>query len=176
MFHCCLARLDIRRIGAVDRKRGVSQLSYELLGFGDVRGDALQGAGSIRVDMGDGTFQTFAIDMNADEDQLPNLAAGNTKFTVASLDSTTVNKFPAPACFTAGTLINTDRGRVAIEHLVAGDLIETKDNGLQELWWLGRSKHRAVVNCAPVVFEVGAIGNTEKLIVSQLHGMLVQSD
>lgn len=79
-------------------------------------------------------------------------------------------------CFTAGTWINTDRGRVAVEDLVAGDLIKTKDNGLQELCWLGRSKHRAVGNCAPVVFEIGAIGNTEKLIVSQQHGMLVQSN
>lgn len=154
---------------------GVTQLNYTLLGFGDVRGDALQGAGFIRVDMGDGTFQTFAIDMNADGDELPDLATGNTKLTVAALDSTTENKFPSPACFTAGTMIQTDQGPKRVETLKPGDQIQTLDSGFQELQWLGQSDHLAFGNCAPVFIQKGALGNDADLIVSQHHGMLIQS-
>ena len=35
-------------------------------------------------------------------------------------------------------MILTDRGEVAVEALVAGDLVMTRDNGLQPLRWVGR--------------------------------------
>ncbi|WP_334195331.1 Hint domain-containing protein, partial [Pararhodobacter sp.] len=41
-------------------------------------------------------------------------------------------------CFTPGTLIDTLRGRVAVEALVAGDKVLTRDHGYQELTWTGR--------------------------------------
>ncbi|HLQ19262.1 MAG TPA: Hint domain-containing protein, partial [Tabrizicola sp.] len=41
-------------------------------------------------------------------------------------------------CFTAGTQIITDRGAVAVEALAAGDLVLTRDNGMQPLRWVGR--------------------------------------
>ena len=41
-------------------------------------------------------------------------------------------------CFTPGTLIATPRGEVAVEELRVGDKIITRDNGMQEIRWLGR--------------------------------------
>ncbi|MEI2807886.1 MAG: Hint domain-containing protein [Albidovulum sp.] len=41
-------------------------------------------------------------------------------------------------CFTPGTLIDTDRGPVAVEALSAGDRVMTMDDGYQVLRWIGR--------------------------------------
>ncbi|WP_323037813.1 Hint domain-containing protein [Pararhodobacter sp.] len=41
-------------------------------------------------------------------------------------------------CFTPGTLIDTLRGKVAVETLVPGDKVLTRDHGYQSLAWVGR--------------------------------------
>ncbi|MFN6977544.1 MAG: Hint domain-containing protein, partial [Gemmobacter sp.] len=41
-------------------------------------------------------------------------------------------------CFTPGTLIATPRGERPIEDLKAGDKVITRDNGIQEIRWIGR--------------------------------------
>ena len=79
-----------------------------------------------------------------------------------------------PPCFTAGTMIRTNRGEVAIEDLRAGDLVETLDHGLQAVRWIGRSPTDASGDHAPVVFKPGAIGNESELRVSPQHRLLVQ--
>ncbi|MFT7594594.1 MAG: hypothetical protein ACI8R4_001915 [Paracoccaceae bacterium] len=45
-----------------------------------------------------------------------------------------------PTCFTPGTLIETDRGDRLIETLHKGDLVRTRDNGLQPILWIGRQQ------------------------------------
>ncbi|MDA7429518.1 Hint domain-containing protein [Primorskyibacter aestuariivivens] len=152
---------------------GVSGLTYEFLGYGDVRNDPLQSAAFIRVLNPDGTYTTLAIDMNADGDATPNLTSGNTKLTVANLTSGPGEPFPSPACFTPGTLVETDRGLRLIETLVVGDMVRTRDHGLQALRWIGSQEVTASGAFAPVEFAPGAIGNSVSLIVSQHHRMLV---
>ena len=152
---------------------GATQLSYTFLGYGDVRSDPLQAAAFIRVQLPSGQFQTFAIDMNADGDAQPSLAAGNTKLTTASLSSGPAQRFPAPACFTPGTLVETPQGPQLIETLAAGDMVCTRDNGPQRLRAVLSERCRATGRFAPVRFEAGAFGNTEPLTVSPQHRMLV---
>ncbi|MBD3665453.1 Hint domain-containing protein [Sulfitobacter aestuariivivens] len=152
---------------------GLTQLTYEFLGYGDVRNDTLQHAAFIRVDMGDGTFDTFAIDMNADGDALPNLATGNTKLTVAGLSSGPAERFPAPACFTPGTMIDTPGGPRLIETLARGDLVSTLDHGAQPLRLMIRNTFHAFGALAPIRIEAGALGNADPLVVSQQHRMLL---
>lgn len=77
------------------------------------------------------------------------------------------------ACFTAGTLIDTDHGPIAVEHLTSGMRLTTLDNGFQPV--------RAVLSrvvpgeClfAPVVISKGALGNKRELVVSPAHKMMV---
>lgn len=165
-------RLGIAQTGEfVSFDGGVTLLSYEFLGYGDVRGDPNQFAGFIRVDMGDGTYQTFAIDMDADGDGIPNLDNGNTKLTVAGLDTTVFEKWPV--CFAAGTRVATPQGPRPVESLSPGDMVLTRDHGAQPVRWIGHKRFRAQGICAPVRFETGAIGNTEPLLVSQQHRMLM---
>lgn len=72
-------------------------------------------------------------------------------------------------CFVRGTMIETERGDVAIEDLIEGDLVRTMDNGFQPIRWIGSSKVKAKGNRAPVLFKKGAIGNSEDLYVSPMH-------
>ncbi len=67
-------------------------------------------------------------------------------------------------CFTAGTLIDTASGPRAVEGLERGDLIWTKDAGLQPLRWIGQrrvslAEQRADPSLRPVVFAPGSLGD-----------------
>ncbi len=152
---------------------GATQLSYEFLGYGDVRGDPLQNAGFVRIDLGDGTFLTVAIDMDNDGDGQPNLQNGNTKLKVADLDASTPQPWPVPICFVKGTLIDTSRGAVPIETVKVGDLVQTLDRGLQPVRDVWKATGQGEGLWAPVTFAPGALGNTRALQVSQQHRILV---
>jgi hypothetical protein len=85
-------------------------------------------------------------------------------------------------CFTPGTQILTDRGAIAVETLVPGDLVVTRDNGLQPLRWVG-SRHlshaelQARPGLRPVRIGPGALfgaGPASPLLVSPQHRVLVE--
>jgi len=84
-------------------------------------------------------------------------------------------------CFTPGTLIDTLRGRVAVEALEAGDQVLTRDHGYQPLAWTGRrdlteDELAACPAVAPVRIAAGALGRNlpeRDLIVSPRHRMLI---
>ena len=84
-------------------------------------------------------------------------------------------------CFTPGTLIDTLRGRVAVETLVAGDKVLTRDHGFQPLAWTGRRDLSAdeIARCpsaAPIRIAAGALGKglpERDLLVSPRHRMLI---
>ena len=89
--------------------------------------------------------------------------------------------FEKIVCFTPGTLIDTSRGRVAVEDLRAGDHVLTRDHGYQPLVWTGRrdlpgdevAAHPAL---APVRIAAGALGPNlpeRALEVSPRHRLLV---
>ena len=78
-----------------------------------------------------------------------------------------------PACFTPGTLIDTIRGRVAIEALDEGDLVWTLDHGYQPLRAMAETRVSATGDFAPILFEAGAVGNDEALLVSPQHRMFM---
>ncbi|SPH23626.1 hypothetical protein DEA8626_02692 [Defluviimonas aquaemixtae] len=159
---------------AVSLDGGVTFLSYQFLGYGDVRGDPLQHAGFVRIDLGNGSFLTVAIDMNADGDDTPDLQNGNTQLRVSDLDASTPAPFPVPPCFTPGTLIRVPGGEVPVETLRPGDLVETMDHGPRRLRWIGARRVAGTGDLAPGRFAPGAIGNTLALTVSPQHRMLVR--
>ena len=77
-------------------------------------------------------------------------------------------------CFTAGTLIDTDRGEVPVEALAPGDLVRTQDRGLVPLRWTGSRRVRAEGALAPVRIAGDALGRHRMLEVSPLHRLLVR--
>lgn len=76
-------------------------------------------------------------------------------------------------CFTEGTRIRTDRGERGVETLAVGDLVETRDHGLQPIRWIGRRTVAAVGAHAPVAIEAGVFGAHGRLVVSPQHRILV---
>lgn len=87
-------------------------------------------------------------------------------------------------CFTPGTLIATPRGEVAVEELRMGDKVITRDNGFQEIVWLGARKLGwadlgADPHLKPIVISQGSLGHglpESDLMVSPNHRILVTND
>ncbi|MFE3835668.1 Hint domain-containing protein [Pseudogemmobacter sonorensis] len=83
-------------------------------------------------------------------------------------------------CFTPGAMIATDRGEIAVEDLTPGDRVLTRDNGYQEIRWVGRrdlsaADLAAAPQFAPVMIRAGALGvglPERDLVVSPQHRML----
>ncbi|MEP5730764.1 MAG: Hint domain-containing protein [Sulfitobacter sp.] len=76
-------------------------------------------------------------------------------------------------CFAAGTQVLTAQGNVAIQDLRVGDKVVTMDHGLQEIRWLGSRSVIGTGAFAPVRICQGALGNTQDLLVSPNHRMLI---
>lgn len=92
-------------------------------------------------------------------------------------------EIPAIACFTPGTKIATVKGEVQIEKLVVGDKVVTRDNGVQEIRWVGNKKidwriMTAYPHLKPVLVRQGSLGNDlpeRDMMVSPNHRVLVEN-
>jgi hypothetical protein len=102
-------------------------------------------------------------------------APGGGSGTATLLDGTLVNfsGIENIICFTAGTMILTPRGEIAVENLTRGDLVVTRDHGVQPLRWIGRKRVAAAGVLAPIRIAVGVLGNVRPLTVSPQHRMLL---
>ena len=94
---------------------------------------------------------------------------------LGNTDTAFVNVTTTAPCFTAGTLIDTPDGAVAIELLNPGDLVQTLDHGPQPVRWVGTSRRMATGADAPIAFAKGALGDHDALELSPNHRVLVAS-
>lgn len=86
-----------------------------------------------------------------------------------------------PACFTPGTLIETDRGPRPVEALRKGDLVQTLDSGVQPLIWVGQTAYgrdalAANADTRPIRIAAHAFGPGRPgrdMLVSPQHGILL---
>ena len=84
-------------------------------------------------------------------------------------------------CFTPGTLISTNKGHRLVEELRAGDKILTRDNGFQEITWVGRKGMSGLdfarrPSLKPVSVKAGALGNglpARDMMLSPNHRLLI---
>jgi len=147
-----------------------------------IDGQSVAAEGSVTLSSGevvtlnaDGTL-SIANDSDVDETSTFSYTVkdglGNSD--VGSVDVTT--QVPAPPCFVAGTLIDTENGAVPVEDLEIGTRIMTRDHGPQPLRWIGRSSRRAEGRDAPVVFSAGALGHHRRIAVSANHRVLITSE
>lgn len=77
-------------------------------------------------------------------------------------------------CFTDDTMIMTDRGERPIQSLAIGDMVVTRDNGLQPIRWLGSKTVDASAEAAPIRIDAGLFGNHSPLLVSPQHRMVYE--
>lgn len=86
-------------------------------------------------------------------------------------------------CFVKGTLILTSSGYVPVEELRVGDMVKTRDNGMQEIRWIGSrlldgKTLKANPKIVPIRITKGALGGnvpSADLLVSPQHRILVRS-
>lgn len=89
---------------------------------------------------------------------------------------------PGVICFTPGTLIDTPDGKRPVEALRPGDRVSTRDDGGQEILWVGQrrmsgARLHALPHLRPVRIRAGAFGIGEPdgdLLVSPQHRMLIR--
>ncbi len=85
-------------------------------------------------------------------------------------------------CFTPGTRISTPDGARFVEDLREGDQVQTRDNGGQEILWIGSRRMTGarlfvMPRLRPVRIATGALGierPEQELLVSPEHRMLVR--
>ena len=85
-------------------------------------------------------------------------------------------KFAQVACvsFTRGTHITMSSGEQRlIEDLRIGDLILTRDDGIQAIRWISQTTVRAVGEFAPIRIHAGTLNNEHDLIVSPDHRLFI---
>ncbi len=76
--------------------------------------------------------------------------------------------------FARGTRITMASGQQQpIEALRPGDEILTRDDGVQQIRWIGQNTVRAVGELAPIRISAGALNNARDLIVSPDHRLFI---
>ncbi|MGR3712231.1 MAG: Hint domain-containing protein [Shimia sp.] len=78
-----------------------------------------------------------------------------------------------PPCFTHGTLIRTSEGDMPVERLRKGMLLETLENGLQPIEWIGSSRMQPRLESLPIRIKAGVLDNDRDLVVSPQHRVLL---
>ena len=87
-------------------------------------------------------------------------------------------------CFTPGTAIATPRGEKLVEELKVGDKVITRDNGLQEIRWIGQrmlsgEELAKSPHLRPVLIRAGSLGHglpERDMLLSPQHRILLNSD
>jgi len=78
-------------------------------------------------------------------------------------------------CFVSGTHVRTDGDKIPVEHLKPGQMVMTRDAGLQPIRWIGRRTLPAEGSMAPVRINAGTFGDHGTLMVSPLHRILIRN-
>lgn len=161
------------------------------------RGHTIENEYEIRVSDGVREYQMVAISVNAPGERSDTIVGftfegawppANAVLTYVPDSARDLQNMPFPKCdgfpcFLRGSLIQTATGPRAIEDLAEGDLIQTRDNGLQPIRWIGSARLDADElganpNLRPIRISAGALGQgvpAQDLLVSPQHRMLVRS-
>jgi hypothetical protein len=87
-------------------------------------------------------------------------------------------------CFTPGTLIATAQGERRVEELSVGDRVITRDNGIQQVRWVGHREMSGdelaqAEHLRPVLIRQGALGKglpERDMLVSPQHRVLISNE
>lgn len=103
--------------------------------------------------------------------------APKTDYRLVGIDRAAARRrFAQVACvsFSRGTRITLATGaQVPIEELQVGDRVLTRDDGPQQVRWIGQSTVRATGDFAPIVIRAGTLNNQGDLVVSPNHRLFV---
>lgn len=122
---------------------------------------------------GDSTRLFFLEDGTATQADMD--AFGKGSISLQSVDTTT----NTAVCFASGTLIDTPEGSIPVEKLRAGDMVNTRDDGPQEILWIHKDErwlHSNSEDDKPIQIGAGALGQglpENDLVLSPHHRVLI---
>jgi Ca2+-binding RTX toxin-like protein len=101
-------------------------------------------------------------------------AAGGLAGTFTMNDGTivTFSEIENIICFTPGARILTQWGERPVESLRLGDMVVTRDHGLQPIRWIGKRSVPGLGDFAPVSIASSVMGGQAPLLVSPQHRLL----
>ena len=158
-----------------------SQYDWIAVNFADDAGNGLIDVSFDLLD-GTGTPGGFTRWVAIPEGGRPPVA-GQARGDFASTRSWDREALPELVCFAGGTLIQTDRGDVAIEDLEVEDIVLTVDSGYQQIRWIGKKHVESKVltdqpKLKPIRIKAGSLGDglpKQDLMVSPQHRILISS-
>ena len=128
------------------------------------------------VDTGYQDAQGDAVDLDTPGSKNDSGDAGGDQagtFTTADGSVVTFNEIETIICFTPGARILTQFGERAIETLHPGDMVVTRDHGLQAIRWIGQRSVPGRGDLAPVLVASSVMQGTRGgLLVSPQHRIL----
>ncbi|MCG4256549.1 Hint domain-containing protein [Acetobacter senegalensis] len=165
---------DISSAGGVTIRNGGS-IDFSGMAFQSGGSTTLEGDPVLTVTEG-GVSRSVSIEGNyaGEHFVLSDDGAGGTVATLEPDDGT--------PCFCRGTLIETERGEIAVEDLAIGDRVRTASGALRPIRWIGHRSYsgpfvRGNRNVLPVIIRAGALGDglpRRDLCVSPLHAMALE--
>lgn len=93
-------------------------------------------------------------------------------FTMADGTLVTFSEIENIICFTPGAHILTQWGERPVESLRLGDMVVTRDHGLQPIRWIGKRTVPGLGDFAPVSIASSVMGGQSPLVVSPQHRLL----
>ncbi len=174
--------------GSDEQYGGDDADTFTITSVADANGDVVDGGtGGDDNDVlnltGTGDFQIINETVDADGDS----TSGTVQFldsdgnVTGSLDFSEIETIVP--CFTPGTLIATMEGEKLVENLTVGDRVITRDNGAQEIRWLGNkpmtgAQLQANPHLQPILVRKGSLGGglpERDMLVSPNHRMLINN-
>ncbi|KIC51758.1 Hint domain-containing protein [Tateyamaria sp. ANG-S1] len=158
----------------------VTDYTVQYLDFAQVNGTGQEfELYAMEVSFADGSTKYYV--MSKDENFKPDIGDDLAVTTFSSFISTDYGSIGAAVCFAEGTSIQTSSGATSVQNISIGDFVQTKDNGLKEVLWIGkRHIHRAELQrfhqLRPVLIRPGYFGDHGPLLLSQQHRVLVTGD
>lgn len=158
----------------------VSDYTVQYLDFAQVNGtgQAFE-LYAMEVSFADGSTKYYV--MSKDENFNPDIGDDLAVTTFSNFVSTDYGTIGSAVCFAKGTSIQTSSGLTPIQNIRNGDFVQTKDNGLKEVLWVGkRNVHPKELlhfrQLRPVLIRPGYFGNHGPLLLSQQHRVLVTGE
>ena len=156
-----------------DDTDGFTNDQLDISGLTDANGDPVNVWDVVITDTnGDGTGDAILTFPNGESITLQGVTPDQVD-TGAELGSMGI------VCYVSGTMIRTERGEVAVEHLTDYDKVLTAQGGYEPILWRDHTRvtlaqQKAAENLRPVRIKPQALGNDSALFVSQQHCMVVQ--
>ena len=158
------------------------------LSGGDDRDTFLGGNGGDTVDGGSGGDDFDTLNLTGSDVDFITYTSADREDGIVTFDNGSTMTFEeienVIPCFTAGAQVATPQGARSVEELRVGDKVITRDNGIQEIRWIGAKSLdlnglKAAPHLRPVLIRKGSLGDglpERDMMVSPNHRMLVANE